>query len=70
MILIHKLVNGKIEASYEFADKKSAGAEYEKFQERLDCYAQVIVDGQALNTSAARKYFGLRKVYTPRNGRI
>ena len=38
MILIHKLVNGKIEASYEFADKKSAGTEYEKFQERLDCY--------------------------------
>ena len=36
MILIHKLVNGKIETSYEFADKKSVGAEYKKFQERLE----------------------------------
>ncbi len=66
MIQIHKLIDGRIEASYEFPDKESAGAAYEKFQERLDCYAQVIVDGQPLNTAKARKYFGLRKVYTPR----
>ena len=67
MILIHKLVNGKIETSYEFADKKSVGAEYKKFQERLDCYAQVIVDGHPLNTAEARRYFGLPKIRTPRN---
>ncbi len=69
MILIHELVNGRVEASYKFSDsdKESARRKYAEFQERLDCYAQVIVDGHPLNTAEARRYFGLPKIRTPRN---
>lgn len=67
MILILELVNGKVEASYKFSDEESARRKYAEFQERLDCYAQVIVDGHPLNTAEARRYFGLPKIRTPRN---
>lgn len=59
----------------EMSELQKELCKHARGKDNQEAIAEEIADvqimlGQMMNTAKARKYFGLRKVYTPRNVRI